>query len=89
MKTIELLNRNIGKLKEFENLKDSDIYNRCILIKFKDIENNNNENNEIIEDIQGVLGFRKWESLIDQSNNMIFMFSKFMRFITNPRRINR
>ena len=89
MNQINLIDNNIQKLEEFKKLSNSDIYNRCNLIKFKDIETNNNENEIIIEDIQGVLGFKEWESLIDRSNNMILMLSRFMKFITNPRKINR
>lgn len=85
----KLIDKNIQKFQKFNELSDSDIYNRCNLMRFKDVENNINENDEVIEDIQGILGFKKWESLIDKNNNLILMLSRFMKFIVNPRKINR
>ena len=85
----KLINKNIRRLRNFDELEDSDIYNRCSLIKFKDIENNSDQNDMIIEDIQGVLGFEEWESLIDRSNKLVSMLNRFMKFITNPRKISR
>lgn len=84
-----LIDNNIRKLQEFEKLSDSDIYNRCNLIKFKDIDNNFNENGLVIKDIQGVLGFKEWESLIDQNSKMVWMLNRFMKFIINPKKISR
>ena len=89
MNVLKLINDNILRLKEFDKLSESNIYNRCNIVKFKDIEDNINENDRIIGDIQGVLGFEEWESLINKNSDMISMLSRFMRFITNPRRINR
>lgn len=89
MNILKLIDKNILKLKEFDKLTESDIYNRCNLLKFKDIENNTRDNEKIIEDIQGILGFKEWESLIRKNNNIISMLSRFMKFITDPRRINR
>ena len=85
----KLIDMNIHKFQRLNELSDSDIYNRCNLIRFKDVENNINENDEVIEDIQGILGFKKWESLIDKNNTLILMLNRFMKFITNPRKINR
>ena len=89
MNLSNLLNKNIQRLLDFNKLDDLDIYCRCNLIKFKDIENNTNENDIIVKDIQEVLGFKEWESLIDQNNNRISMLSRFMKFITNPRKISK
>lgn len=89
MNFYKLIDKNIVKLQKLNKLSDSDIYNRCNLLKFKDIEDTINENDKLIEGIQGVLGFKEWESLIYKNGNMILMLNRFIRFVTNPRRINR
>lgn len=85
----KLIDRNIDRLKKFNKLNDSDIYCRCSFIRFKDIDDNSNRNSQAISKIQSVLGFEEWESLIYKNNNMISMLNSFVKFITNPRRINR